>query len=35
MVLVDEVSRERIEQVVAELIAIEQFEAVFSGPHTS
>jgi hypothetical protein len=33
MVLVDEVTRERIEQVVAELIATEHFEAVFSGPH--
>ena len=33
MILVDEVSRTRIEQVVTDLMASREFESAFDGPH--
>ena len=35
MVLVDEVTRPRVEEVVADLLANGEFESAFDGPHES
>lgn len=33
MILVEEVTRARIEEVVADLMATREFESAFDGPH--
>jgi hypothetical protein len=33
MILVDEVTRTRVEEVVADLVATHKFESAFDGPH--
>jgi len=35
MILVDEITRARVEEVVADLVATGEFERAFDGPHES